>query len=87
VASAGQSEPAPGDLAALQAVLQSRSVDALLYNTQTSGALPEQVRRTAEEAGVPVVEVSESIPPGQPGFVPWQLDQLRRLGAALGGGG
>jgi zinc/manganese transport system substrate-binding protein len=85
-ASAGQSEPAPGDLAALQEVLRSHGADVLIYNTQTSGALPEQIRRTAEEAGVPVVEVSESVPPDQPGFVAWQLDQLRRLAAALGRG-
>jgi zinc/manganese transport system substrate-binding protein len=86
-ASAGESEPAPGDLAALQAVLRNRAVDVLVYNTQTAGALPEQIRRTAEEAGVPVVEVSESMPPDQPGFVAWQLSQLRRLDAALGRAG
>ena len=85
-ASAGESEPAPGDLAALQEVLRSHAADVLIYNTQTSGALPEQIRRTAEDAGVPVVEVSESVPPDQPGFVAWQLDQLRRLRAALGQG-
>jgi zinc/manganese transport system substrate-binding protein len=83
VASAGESEPAPGDLAALQDVLRRHAVDVLIYNTQTSGALPDQIRRTAEEAGIPVVEVSESMPPDQPGFVAWQRSQLRRLETAL----
>ena len=33
-------------------------------NTQTEGAVPDQVRRAAEPAGLPVVEVTEAPPDG-----------------------
>ena len=33
----------------------------LIYNRQTEGAVPEQLRAAAEQAGVPVVEVTETV--------------------------
>lgn len=77
------SEPAPGDLAAFEAALADGSVDVLVHNTQTSGSVPEQLIAAAEDAGVPVVEVTESAPDGDGSFVAWQLDQLTRLSDAL----
>ncbi len=78
-----EGEPAPGDLAAFEAALAEGRVDVLLYNTQTAGSLPEQVRAAAEEAGVPVVEVTESAPDDDGSFVEWQVEQLGRLSDAL----
>jgi zinc/manganese transport system substrate-binding protein len=80
-----ESEPAPGDLAAFETALTDGSVDVLIYNTQTSGSLPEQLRAAAEKAGVPVVEVSESPADASGSFVAWQLDQLTALSDALAG--
>ena len=59
-ASSNDSDPAPGDLTAFEAALADGCVDVLVYNTQTSGSVPEQLRGAAERAGVPVVEVTES---------------------------
>ena len=56
----------------------------LVYNTQTSGSVPEQLRAAAEDAGVPVVEVSESPTDADGSFVAWQLAQLTELSDALG---
>jgi zinc/manganese transport system substrate-binding protein len=78
-----ESEPAPGDLAAFEAALADGSVDVLIHNTQTTGSVPEQLIAAAEDAGVPVVEVTESAPDGDGSFVAWQLDQLSRLSDAL----
>ena len=80
-----ETDPAPGDVAAFEALLQSGGVDVLIYNTQTEGCVPEQLRSAAEEAGVPVVEVTESVPDDEGSFVDWQLAQLRALSEALGG--
>ena len=82
-ASSNDSDPAAGDLTGFESALTDGRVDVLVYNRQTSGTLPEQLRRTAERAGVPVVEVSES--PTDPGgsFVPWQVGQLTELAKAL----
>ena len=77
------SEPSPGDLAAFETALGDGSIDVLIYNTQTSGNVPEQLRVAAEEAGVPVVEVSESAGDANGSFVAWQLAQLSALYDAL----
>jgi zinc/manganese transport system substrate-binding protein len=80
-----ESDPAPGDLADFEAKLADGSVDVLIYNSQTAGTVPEQLRAAADKADVPVVEVTESPPDPDGSFVAWQLDQLQALSAALGG--
>ncbi|GAB3354106.1 metal ABC transporter solute-binding protein, Zn/Mn family [Modestobacter lapidis] len=84
-AASNETDPAPGDIAAFQAALDDGSIDVLVHNTQTEGSIPAQLRAAAEDAGVPVVEVTESQPAGGSSFVAWQLDQLRQLSDALGG--
>jgi zinc/manganese transport system substrate-binding protein len=83
-AAANGSEAGPADLAAFEKVLASRRTDVLIYNRQTEGAVPHQLRAAAERAGVPVVEVTETVAPESTGFVDWQVDQLHRLATALG---
>jgi zinc/manganese transport system substrate-binding protein len=85
-AASNDSEPAPGDVAALQAALREHRVDVLVLNTQTQGSVPDQLRGTAEQAGVPVVPVTESPPAADVPFVSWQVGQLQALAAALGSG-
>jgi zinc/manganese transport system substrate-binding protein len=79
-----ESEPAPGELAAFEAALRDGAVDVLVHNAQTSGSVPEQLRAAAEEAGLPVVEVTESPAEADGSFVAWQLSQLSALSDALG---
>lgn len=85
-AASNESDPSPSDVAAFEAALADGSIDVLIYNTQTEGSVPEQLKAAAESAGVPVVDVTESVPDGQSSFVDWQLDQLKALATALGGG-
>ena len=63
--------------------LTDGTVDVLVYNTQTSGGIPEQLRAAAEDAGVPVVEVTESPADADVSFVEWQSAQLSALSDAL----
>jgi zinc/manganese transport system substrate-binding protein len=79
-----EGEPSPGGLTAFTGALADGTVDVLVYNTQTSGTVPEQLRSAAEKDGVPVVEVTESPPEDDGSFVSWQLAQLDALSAALG---
>jgi zinc/manganese transport system substrate-binding protein len=85
-ASANGSDPSPADLEAFRRALIDRQVDVLIYNTQTQGSVPEQIRSSAEQAGVPVVEVTETIAPGATSFESWQVAQLTALAKALGVG-
>ena len=78
------SDPAPGDVAAFESALKGGRVDVLVFNTQTEGSLPDQLRAAAKDAGVPVVAVTESPPDVNGSFVAWQLAQLQELSTALG---
>jgi zinc/manganese transport system substrate-binding protein len=82
-AAANESDPAPGDVSEFEQLLRGGTVDVLIYNSQTEGAIPEQLKGVAEAAGVPVVEVTETVPPGVGSFVEWQLGQLEALAGAL----
>ncbi|WP_253867647.1 metal ABC transporter solute-binding protein, Zn/Mn family [Mycobacterium sp. GA-1285] len=84
VASSNDSEPSPADLGAFLQLLSDRGVDVLIYNVQTEGAVPQQLRTAAEQSGVPVVEITETLPPDADSFQSWQVDQLVALGEALG---
>jgi zinc/manganese transport system substrate-binding protein len=83
-ASANETDPSPGDLDAFRRALADHQINVLIYNTQTEGSVPEQIRSAAEAAGVPVVEVTETVPPGTTSFETWQVAQLNALAKALG---
>ena len=83
-ASANESDPSPADLEAFRRALADRQINILIYNTQTEGSVPEQIRIAAEAADVPVVEVTETVPPGTTSFETWQVSQLTALAKALG---
>jgi len=84
VASSNETDPSPADFDAFLTLLENRGVDVLIYNVQTEGSVPQQLRAAAESAGVPVVEVTETVAPGADSFEAWQVDQLTALAKALG---
>jgi zinc/manganese transport system substrate-binding protein len=79
-----EGEPGPGDVVAFQEDLRTRGMDVLIFNAQTEGSLPDALRATAEAAGIPVVDVTESPPDPRGSFPSWQLAELRRLANAYG---
>lgn len=83
-AAANESEPTPADIEAFRKALADKQIDVLIYNTQTEGSIPEQIRKAAEDSGVPVVEVTETVAPGETTFAGWQDKQLDALAKALG---
>ncbi len=82
-AAAAESDPAPGDVFDFQKALEDGSADVLIYNTQTEGSIPEQLRQSAETSSVPVVDVTETVAPGFDTFEAWQVSQLDALEKAL----
>jgi len=83
-AAANEADPSPADIRAFQAELESGEVSVMIFNTQTEGSVSQQLRAAAEAAGVPIVAVTETVPPGQASFVGWQDEQLTDLAKALG---
>lgn len=77
-------EPSAKDIAAFERDLRTRAVRVLLFNTQTRGGIADRMRAIALAAGVPVVGVSESQPPGT-SYPQWMLAQLGALDRALAG--
>jgi zinc/manganese transport system substrate-binding protein len=79
-----ETEPSAKDVAALQNDLREHKVKALIYNTQVTDAMTEQLLSVAKEADVPVVGVTETTPEGKT-YPEWMLDELDALEKALAG--
>jgi zinc/manganese transport system substrate-binding protein len=75
-------EPSASVIAAFAGALRSRSVKILFYNAQTTASLTAQMRRIAAEAGVPIVGVTETEPPGKD-YQEWMLSTLDAVDRAL----
>ncbi|MEJ8279520.1 metal ABC transporter solute-binding protein, Zn/Mn family [Pseudonocardia spirodelae] len=58
-------------------------VGALVLNSQTTSPTTDQVRSAAQQAGVPVVEMSETLPQGTTDWVQWMNANLDELAGAL----
>jgi zinc/manganese transport system substrate-binding protein len=78
-------DPAPGDVAALQDLLTGHKVKLLLYNSQATSPVTGSIKTLAGQSGIPVVGVSETISSAGESFVDWQLAQLNSIQSALGG--
>jgi zinc/manganese transport system substrate-binding protein len=76
-------EPAPGDAQRMNDLISKGNVDALLYNAQAVTPVTKRLRTLAARSGVPVVPVTETLPPKLT-FQQWQNDQAQALLAALG---
>ncbi|MGJ6969927.1 metal ABC transporter solute-binding protein, Zn/Mn family [Streptosporangium sp. G11] len=64
------------------ALLSDKKVEALVYNEQTSGPQTEQLKKAAEDNGIPVVTLTETLPEGED-YIGWMTANLDALQAAL----
>ena len=76
-------EPSPQDVSAMYDLVRRHEVRVLLYNAQAVSPITSIVQHVAEDAHVPVVGVTEMLPPRLT-FQQWQLSQARALEDALG---
>jgi zinc/manganese transport system substrate-binding protein len=65
------------------ALFSGAPVRALILNGQTQTPTTDQVRQAAQTAGVPVVEVTETLPTGTTDYVSWMGAQIDALAGAL----
>ncbi len=66
-------------------LITNRQVLALVNNAQTETPVTNQLREAAAGAGVPVVDVTETLPPGVTDYVEWMTEQVTALSDALAG--
>jgi zinc/manganese transport system substrate-binding protein len=78
-------DPSPADNAAMDAALTDKKVKVLLYNGQVTSPATDAVKQLAQKNGVPVVGVTETLPPTDKDFQDWQLRQVNEITTALGG--
>jgi zinc/manganese transport system substrate-binding protein len=80
--SAGTDPPAQ-TVAEFQNQISNRQIKVLVYNTQTSTPITENLKQMATKNGIPVVGISETVEPPTARFQDWQTRQLNSLQAAL----
>jgi zinc/manganese transport system substrate-binding protein len=73
-------DPAPADVAAMLDLISSHQVSVLLFNPQTETAATKQIEDAAHSASLPVVTVTETLPPGVD-YLTWQRDTVDQLAA------
>lgn len=76
-------DPSPADTVAFDDALQQHTVRALIYNSQVTDKQTDQLKKQATDAGVPLVAVTETMPPNSRSYQDWQLGQAKELLAAL----
>ncbi|HEY1563191.1 MAG TPA: zinc ABC transporter substrate-binding protein [Gaiellaceae bacterium] len=76
-------EPSPSAVAAMNALIAHHRIRVLLYNSQAVSPITAGLRTAGGAAGIAIVPVSETLPPGL-SFQEWQLDQAQALATALG---
>jgi zinc/manganese transport system substrate-binding protein len=79
------SEPGPGDTQRMNDLVSGHRIDVLLYNSQAVTPVTKRLRALAARSGVPVVPMTETLPPAEASFQSWQLHQSQALLKALGG--
>jgi zinc/manganese transport system substrate-binding protein len=75
-------DPSPADLAAVLDLIRKRQVSALVYNSQTQTEVTKQIQDAAQQASVPIVTVTETLPAGTD-YVTWQKQIVDQLATQL----
>ena len=77
-------EPSPADTQTMDTAVSNHQIKALLYNAQATSPVTKHVQQLARQAGIPIVPVTETLPPSEPSYQAWQLHQTQALLDALG---
>ena len=78
-------DPSPADNAAMDSAISTKAIKVLLYNGQVTSPATDAVKQLAGKSGVPVVGVTETLPPTDKDFQAWQQRQITEITTALGG--
>jgi zinc/manganese transport system substrate-binding protein len=81
-----ETDPPAATLAETDQLVASRGVNAMVFNPQTETPLTTSLRDAAGGAGVPVVNVTETLPAGQD-YLQWYAGTGTELARALGAPG
>jgi zinc/manganese transport system substrate-binding protein len=78
-------DPSPADNAAMDTAITTKAIKVLLYNGQVTSPATDTVKKLTQSSGIPIVGVTETLPPTDKDFQAWQLRQITEITTALGG--
>jgi zinc/manganese transport system substrate-binding protein len=78
-------DPSAADKATVDEQLTTRQIKVFVFNSQNSTPDVQSLVRKAQAAGIPVVQITETLSPANLTFQDWQANQLESLLKALGG--
>ncbi len=81
-ANAEGTDPPVDSVVAINNEINQRQAKVLIYNVQTVTPITTNVRNEAKQQHIPIVAVSETMPPGKT-YQSWMMDQLNALETAL----
>jgi zinc/manganese transport system substrate-binding protein len=84
IAVMNDTEPSARDVAAFEQDLKKQKVRVMFYNKQATSKIAQHLIALAQAAKIPVVGITETIPPGL-SFQQWMLGQLNDTDKALSG--
>ncbi|OZM70918.1 metal ABC transporter substrate-binding protein [Amycolatopsis antarctica] len=70
---------------AVNQLVTGKQVRAVVHNSQTSTPVTDQLVANARSAGLPVVDVTETLPEGQSDYIAWMTQEVDALTGALSG--
>ena len=76
-------DPPASSVATFQQQLAGKQVRLLVYNRQTVTAVTTNMSALAQQHGVPLVAISETVEPPNLSFQQWQMNQLQAIQKAL----
>ncbi len=83
---AERNDPPAADVAAASDAITKKQVNVLIYNKQTETPITTSLQNEANNAGIPVVAITETMLPGKT-YQTWMLGQLVNMETALQNGG
>ncbi|ONI78829.1 metal ABC transporter substrate-binding protein [Actinosynnema sp. ALI-1.44] len=78
-----ETDPPATAIAQTTDLVKNKQVAALVNNEQTETPVTNQLGDAAKAAGIPVVQVTETLPEGVGGYVDWMTKQVDDLSSAL----
>ncbi|CAM4185712.1 metal ABC transporter solute-binding protein, Zn/Mn family [Kibdelosporangium persicum] len=78
-----ETDPPAAAVAQTTDLVRNKQVAALVNNEQTETPVTTQLGDAAKSAGIPIVQVTETLPEGVSGYVDWMTKQVDALSSAL----
>ena len=78
-----ETDPPAAAVAEINSLVSGKQVAVLMNNAQTETPVTTSLRESANRSGVPVVDVTETLPEGVTSYVDWMTKQVDALAAAL----